>query len=261
MPVLPRLEPTAREDAPLLTRSLALLVRRLHIPLGHGVALGQTPPNEQTLQQTREQSLPCNNNNNSHERSDCGVATSISRKGVQVDASSPPGATRTVQVPQNPCRYDSPELSSTTRNSRYGTGPSMAWSPRNNRLATLLALLALLLRTLLPALHDHHEQIRAASPPDVPVAACSCGTAHPTPTTERGEGERTTAAEAKWLNHHCFACQFEARAPSTCAADLAVALVTPVRKRQRQLLATQPRPPRVTGLPAARAPPDGDGQS
>ncbi|MCB9879499.1 MAG: hypothetical protein H6835_18040 [Planctomycetes bacterium] len=122
------------------------------------------------------------------------------------------------------------------------------------RAAACLAVLALLLRILLPALHDHHGHRHLAGPAadhDGAVAAvCCCGHVHtPAPTTAPGDGQ-IDAAEVGH-GHFCVACEVELGTPGACAA-----LPPALPSAAPTATLAQPRTARLPAPVAARWPPD-----
>jgi len=89
----------------------------------------------------------------------------------------------------------------------FRTGPT-------TRLASALALLAILVRVLMPALHTHGEHHRAGPATQVAGSAttCSCGAVHAPPVDDH-DGERSTGGETLVAAHACLACGFEASTP------------------------------------------------
>lgn len=82
------------------------------------------------------------------------------------------------------------------------------------RLASTLALLAVLLRVVLPALHTHaHDHPGPATSHTAPTPICSCGARHAE--DDRG-GERCTPGDAALGVDHCLSCEIEAGTPCDC---------------------------------------------
>lgn len=121
---------------------------------------------------------------------------------------------------------------------------------QNPRLAGTLALLAVLLRVLLPALHTHDHADAGSA---VTIVACSCGAVH-APQEPAGE----IADEAEPACEHCHACELEEGTPwgappkqeTREAGDPAAgraATNRPASAGERQLRLPQPRAPPTDG--------------
>jgi hypothetical protein len=137
-------------------------------------------------------------------------------------------------------------------------------SARSSRtsLATLLALLAIALRLLLPALHTHQEArgaVAAAAAGDAAFGSCRCDTfaASQAPLLDLDERQATIAAVDATTSpdHACFACDFELAhpslppAPAALLANAAIQLRAPPSGRRHAASAPHwARPP-------TRAPP------
>lgn len=92
----------------------------------------------------------------------------------------------------------------------------MDWIRTTNRLACALALLAIVLRVVLPGLHTHGHHHAAAASDAATAVICSCGAVHP----DGGGGGEPLAehedAEGAQGCHHCVACEIEAGTPCDC---------------------------------------------
>ena len=121
------------------------------------------------------------------------------------------------------------------------------------RIATATALLALLLRLLLPALHD--ERAHRSSAASSTAVLCSCGQYH-APARDHGAPERAERADpAATEAHVCLACQVQASTPGSPPPKAEpFALHTAIARLQR---APPTAPPAVTrtSLPPSRGPP------
>lgn len=122
-----------------------------------------------------------------------------------------------------------------------------------SRLVSAIALLGIVLRVLVPALHTHRHEAAAAVGGDAVVAVCSCGIAH----GSHGEVERGgDSVDAAPDEHFCLACAIEDGTPADCPPqpDRHAPGIVPeghaVRAARAVLCASQVR------LPATRAPPD-----
>lgn len=131
----------------------------------------------------------------------------------------------------------------------------MVPSLQKHRLAASLALLALLVRVLLPALHDHKDPVSVDAFLSVAIDACPCGVVHPASTTDRSDYGDFVTDPGDAGEHHCIACKLEMGTPFGCPPETSKELATPGDLPLRQQPPAQPRAARPTGLPAARAPP------
>ena len=140
----------------------------------------------------------------------------------------------------------------------------MSPSTRSSRtsLATLLALLAIGLRLLLPALHTHNETAgahRAAAAGNAAFGACPCDTfaASDTAQLDLGEREDTIAAVDATAapEHACFACDFELAHPSLPPAPAALPATAAIQLRAPPSDRTYAPSTQHWARPPTRAPP------
>lgn len=89
------------------------------------------------------------------------------------------------------------------------------------RLASALALLAVLVRVLMPALHTHGDHHHTGLSTQIAghATTCSCGAVHAPPVDDH-DGERCTDGETSVAAHACLACEIEASTPCDSATTL-----------------------------------------
>jgi hypothetical protein len=135
------------------------------------------------------------------------------------------------------------------------TARRTARSPLPQALWGWLAVLALLVRLALPALHDHahdHVHLPGATACAIPLSACACGFRH----SEDGAKGGVSVREACGQAHACAACELESFAPvdRVAAGLLAVPAHRVVSVRLR-IRCQAPDLPQVHDVAAPRAPP------
>lgn len=120
------------------------------------------------------------------------------------------------------------------------------------RLARSLAILAVMLRVLLPALHSHaHHQTAPAGCETGLATVCSCGAVHPGD-DRKGEGER---AESSPEGHHCLACEIEEGIPCGCPTSLDWSVIDHGYTESLAFAAQEVLVANQLALPQQRAPP------
>ncbi|MFK7742145.1 MAG: hypothetical protein AB8H80_17650 [Planctomycetota bacterium] len=137
------------------------------------------------------------------------------------------------------------------------------------KLASAIALLGIVLRVLLPALHTHghahghvHGHGIAANEHSVTAfaaATCSCGVAHASAAEESSQAREGESADAAGEAHFCLACAIEEGTPADqpTAPDLQIARSHPGMRGMRAtgvVFAAS-----LVRLPAPRAPPRSEG--
>jgi hypothetical protein len=121
-----------------------------------------------------------------------------------------------------------------------------------NRLATSLAIVAIMLRVLLPALHTHVHHDPAEANGDTGSAfVCSCGVVHPS----EDRKDQDPRADSSPEGHQCLACEIEEGIPGDCPASLDWSVVSdryavPLAFADREILVAN-----QLVLPQQRAPP------
>jgi hypothetical protein len=120
------------------------------------------------------------------------------------------------------------------------------------RLATSLAIAAIMLRVLLPALHTHgHHHHTSASSNGSLATACSCGALHPSEGPER-DHEYVASSTA---GHHCLACEIDSGIPCDCPPCSDWSTAENQATEYSGLNAREILVDNQVGLPQPRAPP------
>ncbi|MBL9078745.1 MAG: hypothetical protein JNL08_14650 [Planctomycetes bacterium] len=126
--------------------------------------------------------------------------------------------------------------------------------PFAERLAFVGVLLALWLRTLLPALHDHGPCHGGGPVPAPATAACSCGHHHAA-TPARGTAEdRAQPATGVLPPCHCLACELEVGVPGALPPPPAELVRSGAVRALQPLQRSDPARDRARAY-ASRAPP------
>ncbi len=124
-----------------------------------------------------------------------------------------------------------------------------------NRLALAAALLALLVRLLLPVLHDHHAPDHGSGTGSGHPAVCACGHHH-APTRDVGAPERAERTDpAAATDHACLACLLQASTPGSPPPPALPFALHAAAHRLHGAPAHAPPTEPTHHLPQSRAPP------